>query len=107
MVLMTLVWVSGNTLTMLVGGYADVHVVHCLLGETYSELVSEETTGLGLLVFPRRPSMLLGSSGRGVLAEHGAESENEAERWQRKLKPSRGDIRTREHVWIRRFDQRI
>lgn len=103
---MTLDWVSESTLTMLIGGYAHIQFLHCLPGVTYSELVSEETTRLELLVFPRRPSMLLGSSSRRVLAEHGVESENEAERWQRKLKPSRGDTRTREHVWIRRFDQR-
>jgi hypothetical protein len=102
---MTLDWVSENALTMLIRVYAHIKFVHCLPGKTYPELVSEDTIRLMLLVFPRSPSMLLGSSGRRVLTKHGAESENEADRWQRKLKPSRCDTRTREHVWTRGLDQ--
>jgi hypothetical protein len=64
---------------MLLGVYAHVYLVNCLSGKTYSELVSEDTIRLGVLVFPWSPSMLLGSSGRRVWAKLGAESENEAE----------------------------
>lgn len=76
---MTLGWVSENALTMLRGVCAHGHLVNCLSGKTYSELESECTIRLELLVVPWSPSMLLGSSGRRVWAKHGAESENEAE----------------------------
>lgn len=71
--------VSENALTMLRGVYAHIYLVNSMSGRTYSELESEGTIRLELLVVPWSPSMLLGSSGRRVWAKHGSESDNEAE----------------------------